>query len=153
MSVLGIVLLVLGILVVVGLGVGILLFFLLGKSKATKAALAQELAADPALRGPESAIYRGSTGGYSKVMGNGQIALTQRRLIFRKLTGGAVDVDLTDVTGVQTSKSFNRSVVGNRVHLVVSTANGDVGYFVSDTDGWAAAIRSAAPRLRGAQTP
>jgi hypothetical protein len=49
--------------------------------------IASELAAtgERAVRGPESALYRGSTGAFPKVKGNGVIALTDRRIVFRGL--------------------------------------------------------------------
>jgi hypothetical protein len=105
--------------------------------------LAAELQAEPAQRGPEHAVYRGSTGAYPKVLGNGVIALTSHRLIFRKVVGVGIDVRLSDVTGVTTRKVFNGGVVGGRMHLVVQTPTGDVGYFVGDTDAWVKAITTA----------
>ena len=47
------------------------------------------------------------------------------------------------ITGVRTQKVFNGGVVGNRMHLVVSTRTGDVGYFVNDNEAWTAAINAA----------
>lgn len=130
-------------LLVIALGVTVLVTWLRGKSRATRAALAAELAAEPALRGPESAVYRGSTGGYSNVSGNGQIALTAQRLIFRKLVGKGVDVPLRSISEVSKAKVFNKSVRGGQEHLVVHTSRGDVGYLVPDTDAWLAAIDDA----------
>jgi hypothetical protein len=114
------------------------------KVVAGRAELAAELATEPAVRGPESGIYRGSTGSYSKVMGNGTIVLTARRVIFRKATGGRVDVALSDVTKVELQKVFNRGVVGNRVHLVLHTHQGAVGYFVGDPEGWVKSVEMTA---------
>ena len=139
-----VVVLVLSILVPLLVAGAIFAYVLVRKIRSKRTALAAELQTEPALRGPESGIYRGSTGAYPKAFGNGLIALTQRRLIFRKMLGVGIDVALADVTGVTTQKTFNRSVVGNRVHLVVHTRNGDVGYFVSDNPAWVAAIRHAA---------
>jgi hypothetical protein len=130
---------------VVALGVaGLLLaMWLRARFRTAAARLTAVLADEPAVRGPERGIYRGSTGGYSNVFGNGRIALTAKRLLFQKGVGGLVEVQLADVVGVRISKTFNRSVVGNRTHLVVQTRIGEVGYFVDDTDGWRAAIERA----------
>ena len=130
---------------VVALGVaGVLLaLWLRAKFRAAAARLAVVLRDEPAVRGPERGIYRGSTGGYSHVFGNGRIALTAHRLLFQKGIGGLVEVRLADVVGVRISKTFNRSVVGNRTHLVVQTRIGDVGYFVDDTEAWRDAIERA----------
>ncbi len=113
------------------------------KSAAGRAELDAELATEPALRGPEPGVYRGTTGSYSKVMGNGTIVLTGERVIFRKSTGGRVDVSLADVARIDQQKVFNRGVVGNRIHLVLHTSHGNVGYFVADPDAWAAAVGNA----------
>src|SRR3954452_11429963 len=45
----------------------------------------------------EKAIYRGCSGTYGAVKGNGTILLTDRRLVFRKLSGGVVEVPLAKV--------------------------------------------------------
>jgi hypothetical protein len=121
----------------------VLVLVLRRKAASRRAELQRVLDTEPALRGPESAVYRGSTGGYPKVLGNGLIVLTAQRLLFRKLVGIGIDVALADVTGVRTQKVFNGGVVGNRVHLVVSTRHGEVGYFVKDNDAWLAAINAA----------
>jgi hypothetical protein len=116
------------------------------KSRRARAEMAAELAVEPPLRGPESGVYRGSTGGYSNVSGNGQIALTAQRLIFRKLVGKGVDVPLAAIKGVSKAKVFNKSVRGGSQHLVVHTDRGDLGYLVPDTDAWVAAIADAIKR-------
>lgn len=129
--------------VIVAAGVAVLVRWLAHRSRAAAAALSTELAADPPLRGPESAVYRGSTGSYPKVAGNGRLALTASRLVFRKLVGKGVDVPLSAVTGVSTAKTFNGSVRSGATHLVVHTATGDLGYYVRDLDAWTAAIEGA----------
>jgi hypothetical protein len=147
MSAGGVVLLVVSIVAVVGGAVLVLVLWLYRKSGAVRARLADELATEPAVLGPEPGVYRGSTGAYPHSFGNGHIVLTARRLMFRRLVGAGVDVDLAHITDVTTQKVFNRSVVGTRVHLVVHTPTGDVGYFVKDNDAWIAAIRATAPQL------
>jgi hypothetical protein len=134
--------------IVVPLGLGLtgLLVWLRRRMRAAAAGLAAILATEPAVRGPESANYHGCTGGYSQVMGNGQLALTARRLLFQKAVGGLVEVALADVTSTGEAKVFNRKVVGGRVHLVVHTRRGDVGYLVQDTAGWRNAIEQALSR-------
>lgn len=140
----GLVVLLVAIFVVLAASGLVLGLWLHRKSAAGRAELAAELKTDPAVRGPEPGVYRGSTGTYSKVMGNGTMALTRSRLMFRKATGGRVDVALSDVTRVELQKVFNKGVVGGRIHLVVHTRTGDVGYFVGDPEAWSAAIAAAA---------
>ncbi len=136
-----------GVLVVVLVG-SIVVFLVVVKRKAaeTRARLSEELASVETLRGPENAVYRGGTGDYPKVKGNGMIALTSDRLLFRKLLGADVDVPLADVTGARITKGFNGSVTGGQVHLVVQTPTGEVGYFVSATEEWRDAVLAAAGR-------
>ena len=67
-------------------------------------------------------------------------------MIFRKATGGRVDVALADVSRVDQQKVFNRGVVGNRIHLVLHTSHGDVGYFVADPAAGLPPIGGAARR-------
>jgi hypothetical protein len=129
-------------------GVLALVTWLRARSRAAHAQLAGELAVDPPVRGPESAVYRGSTGAYPKVAGNGQLALTASRLLFRKLVGRGVDVPLASITAVSTAKKFNGSVRGGYTHLVVHTRTGDLGYYVTDLDGWVAAIERALANRR-----
>jgi hypothetical protein len=100
------------------------------------------LSVEPAVRGPERASYRGSTGGYSRVSATGLIALTERTLLFRKTTGGAVDVPLAAISGVRLSRQFTRRRFGPLL-LVVQAHLGEVVYLVSDPEGWRDAIRRA----------
>ena len=91
--------------------------------------------------GPEPAVYRGGTGPYSRVKGNGTMILTDRRLVFRKLTGGVVEVPRSMVTGVSQAKGFNGSRVGGMTHLVVATADpAEVGFFIDDPGSWERAL-------------
>lgn len=93
---------------------------------------------------PQSAVYRGATGPYGAVKGNGSIMLTDRRLLFRKVTGGVVEVSLSTITGTHECKSFNGSRVGGSTHLVVDTnAPGEVAFFVADRTQWANALAAA----------
>lgn len=107
------------------------------------AALHADLAAsgEKVLVGPESAVYRGGSGSYSKVKGNGTIVLTDRRLLFHKLTGGVVEVARSAIVGVKRSKGFQGSRVGGQTHLVVATAEpAEVGFFVQNLDAWERAL-------------
>ena len=98
------------------------------------------------IAGPEGAVYRGGTGPYSAVKGNGTIILTDRRLVFRKLSGGVVEVPANRIGGVRQSKTFLRSRVGGATHLVVTTTDAaEVGFFVEDTAAWARALDSSRP--------
>src|SRR4051794_26147041 len=86
--------------------------WLIRLSARNRARLEAVLSTEPAIRGPERATYRGSTGGYSRVSASGLIALTRQTLVFRKSTGGCVDVPLADVTKVRVARQFGRARVG-----------------------------------------
>lgn len=97
--------------------------------------------------GPEKAVYRGGSGTYSAVKGNGTIVLTDRRLVFRKLSGGVVEVPTQVITGVRQSAAFRGSRVGGATHLVVTTnEQAEVGFFVEDAVTWERALDSIRPK-------
>ena len=98
------------------------------------------------IAGPERAVYRGGTRPYSPVKGNGTIILTGRRLVFRKLSGGLVEVPTHVIGGVRQSKTFRGSRVGGATHLVVTTADSaEVGFFVKDITAWQRALDPSRP--------
>lgn len=138
-----VVLLVVGILVLVG---GILAAVLIptlrrmqrGSDAFTEAFLAQAAASgETILAGPEAASYRGGTGSHSTVKGNGTLVLTDRRLVFRKLSGGEVEIPRAAITGIREEASFLGSRVGGQTCLVVETDEpAEVGFFVTDIARW-----------------
>ena len=108
-----------------------ILVWLRRRSRAVAEQLATELQGETVVRAPENGSYRGATvPGYPVVKNNGLIALTQRRLIFRTLTGKAIDVPVEAITGVREATVFKGSVVGGQKHLIVETAAGEIGFYV-----------------------
>jgi len=96
--------------------------------------------------GPERANYRGASTTYGAVKGNGTILLTDRRIVFRKLSGGVVEVPVAKVTGTREASWFLGSKVGGRTHLVVTTNDpAEVGFFVADLAAWDRALASLRP--------
>jgi len=74
------------------------------------------------------------------------IALTRRRLVFRTLTGKSIEVPVDAITGVREATVFKGSVVGGQQHLVVTTAAGEIGFYVfSGIGAWVAALNSLTP--------
>ncbi len=95
----------------------------------------------------QSAVYRGGTGPFSAVDGNGEIALTDRRLVFCKKTGGTVEVSVANIVGTRESKVFRGSRVGGATHFIVATADpAEIGFFVTDQAAWTTAIDSVRTR-------
>ncbi len=91
----------------------------------------------------EGCVYRGGTGSFSAVKGNGSVALTSQRLVIRKGTGGVVEVPTARIRGAHEAKVFNGSVVGGRVHVVVEIADppAEVAFYVDGNDRWLTALR------------
>lgn len=87
--------------------------------------------------GPEPANYRGGTGARSSVKGNGTLILTDRRLVFRKASGGIVQVARATITGTREESTFLGSHVGGQTCLVIETSEpAEVGFFVTDLATW-----------------
>lgn len=142
-----VVLLVVGILAVLVLIWIPIAVWLRRRSRAVAEQLAAEIATEVIVRAPEKGSYRGATApGYPAVKNTGLIALTQRRLVFRTLTGKSIDVPVESITGVREAKVFKGSVVGGQKHLIVQTAAGEIGFYVfSGIDDWVTALQPTSP--------
>lgn len=138
-----VVLLVIGILAVLVLVWIPIIGWLRRRSRAVESQLALEIEGESVVRAPEKGSYRGATApGYPVVKNTGLIALTRQRLVFRTLTGKAIDVPVETITGVREATVFKGSVVGGQKHLVVETAAGEIGFYVfSGIADWIAALR------------
>ena len=117
------------------------------RSEAAAEQVRAELAGEGVLLGPEKGSYRGATApGYPTVKNTGVIALTRRRLVFRTLTGKSIEVPVDAITGVREATVFKGSVVGGQQHLVVTTAAGEIGFYVFSGIGeWVTALNSPTP--------
>lgn len=107
-----------------------------------------ELAAsgEPVVLTPSPGVYRGSSGGLPKARGNCIVALTERRLIVRRLVGEAIELPTADITGAREEKWFLGGRTGD-THVVVETrGRGELGLFVRDRAKWLAALRRVASR-------
>jgi len=140
---------VVAVIVVVGLIQAAIWIPVTRRSKRTSASFLEQFRDDVARSGervivePERGVYRGGSGSYSAVSGNGTILLTDRRLLFRKKTGGEVEVPTASMVSATRSKGFRGSRVGGATHLVITTSDGaEVGFFVDDLDAWDQALAS-----------
>ena len=143
--VLWVVLLVVSTLALVGLGLAVFLRWLRRRKRVLTAALVADVrtTGERLTRGPEDALYRGATAGYSQVGGNGVLLLTPQRLLFCKLTGGRIEVRLSEVTGVREARTFRGFTSLGRRHVIVQLRTGaEVGFLVADSAGWLAALRA-----------
>jgi hypothetical protein len=144
MSPLAVILLVVGILAAVLLMLVPILGWARRRSQRIEAELDAELAGETPLLGPEKAMYRGGSGSYPKVKGNGVMVLTPRRLIFRMVLGTGVEIPCDEITGARETKRFRGAVTGGYTHMVVQTTTGELGFFVADVAAWLAALERAA---------
>jgi hypothetical protein len=148
MSPLAVILLVVGILAAVLLMLVPVVGWARRRSRRIEAELAAELAGESPLIGPEKAMYRGGSGSYPKVKGNGVIVLTPRRLIFRMVLGTGVEIPCDEITGARETKRFRGAVTGGYTHLVVRTTTGELGFFVADVAAWRAALERVGAAAR-----
>ena len=144
-----VILLVLGILVAVGLVQAAVWIPVVRRGRRRTSAFLAQFDAEVAASGervivaPEQAVYRGCTAHYGQVRGNGTILLTDRRLVFRKLTGGPVEVPTAAILSTRQAASFLSSRVGGQTHLIVETSDpAELGFFVADLPRWEAALAS-----------
>ncbi|HEY1548216.1 MAG TPA: hypothetical protein VGG28_10365, partial [Kofleriaceae bacterium] len=103
MSPLSIVVMVVGIVVVVA-AINLAIWLpIMRRMNALPQALTDELVAagDTIVRAPERARYCGNTSERVNVLGIGMLALGTRTLVFKKATGGRVDLPLDQIVGVR----------------------------------------------------
>lgn len=113
------------------------------RSRRYEAALRLDLAmsGETIERGPERARYGGATSGYSRVGGSGLIVLTDRRLLFRKIFGGTIQLPLDEIVGLREAKTFLRTWRGGHPFLIVKLVSGaELGFLVNDHPAWIASM-------------
>jgi len=138
-------LLVLGILAVIASVLALALIPISRRLKVIAGEMESELAAsgERVIVAPEPAVYRGATSGYGHVKGNGIVALTDQRLVFRKVVGEAVEIPVDQIAGVRTEKWFLRAYGGGRPVVVLTTRSGvEVGFVFSDVEAWTTRLRA-----------
>ncbi len=87
---------------------------------------------------PEPAMFRGSSAHYGAIKGNCVLALTDRNLIFQKLSSREpVCIPIADIAEVTQDKWFLRSYRNGRQHLILTLQDGtQVGFMVQDHEVW-----------------
>jgi hypothetical protein len=116
--------------------------------RAQPAELRAELAAagERLILGPEAGIYRGGTAaGYPRSGGSGTIALTDRRLAFRRALGGPIDIPIAQIGPIRRDRWFRSGARMGQVHVIVGLrSGGELGFYVRDADAWLAALDEVA---------
>jgi hypothetical protein len=99
------------------------------------------------LRGPELGVFRGTTvPGYPSVKGNCILALTDQRLLVRRIVGRPFEVPDTQIRGVRQDAVFLSSSRVGHTHVIIELDRGEIGLFVGDNQGWVDAFRTIAVR-------
>jgi hypothetical protein len=118
------------------------------RSAAAVSTIGADLAAagEAVVRGPESVVYRGGSEHFPRVKGNGALALTSQRLVFRFLVKNGFEVPTDRIRSAREELWFKGAAKGGRMHLVLALEGGDeVGFYTSDNDAWISAIRALIP--------
>lgn len=137
-----VVLLVLGILAFnVAMWIPIVLW-LRSRTRAIIAALARDIDAsgERTLVAPESALYGGATGTHPWARGNAVVALTDRRVLVRRLVGEAFEIARADITAVREAKSFLGRSRGTPFVVLTARDGSEVGLLVREHRAWLAAL-------------
>jgi hypothetical protein len=96
------------------------------------------------VRGPEQALYRGASGRFPRAKGNMVIAMTDRRLVCRRLVGAEFAVPLDEIAEVREARWFLRASQG-RMHVVMKLKDGvEVGFMTPAHTEWMDALRARA---------
>lgn len=89
---------------------------------------------------PQACLYRGSDFKFGNVKGNGVICLTDKSIIFEKLTGQRIIIQRSDIEKVSEEKWFKGKAsygTGAKYHLVIHTGDDNkVGFLMRDTEAW-----------------
>ncbi|MCA9647656.1 MAG: hypothetical protein H6718_03315 [Polyangiaceae bacterium] len=105
------------------------------RSREEVEALGRELEAkgETLVLGPEAALYRGSNAGHGIARGNALIALTNKRLLVRRIVGDPIEVRVGEIAGVRETKWFLGGMQGRRMHLVFRLpGGGELGVMLID---------------------
>lgn len=88
---------------------------------------------------PQSCVYRGANREFGNIKGNGVIALTEKRIMFKKLTGEQINMDRSRITKVSIENTFkgetNLATKGS--HLIIETKDGNrIGFLIKNDKNW-----------------
>jgi len=90
---------------------------------------------------PGIGLYQRSIRGIVSLKTQGVIALTDRRLVFRKPIGGDIEIPLSQVAEVSENKWFKGNYRGGRKFLILKLADGaEVAFMVRRRRRWSLEI-------------
>lgn len=92
------------------------------------------------LMGPVHCQYRGAAFKYDKVKGSGMICVTEKRVLFERLSGSRVDIPRSEIAQVTEDRLFRGRrafAMGDKRHLVIHTKDGnEIGFLMKDVGLW-----------------
>ena len=95
------------------------------------------------LVGPEIGFYQGMIRRIISTETYGVIALTDRRLVFRRPIGGNIDIPLSQIAEISENKWFAGNYRGGYKFLILKLADGtEKAFQVKHHDGWMQALGS-----------
>lgn len=93
---------------------------------------------------PEWGSFRGATKRFGRVKCDGLIVLTDKKIIFEKLTGGSINLNLNEVSSVDEEKTFLGEIRAGFSHLVIQLNDTTrIGFYVKDMQKWKDALINA----------
>jgi hypothetical protein len=89
---------------------------------------------------PVNAYYHGRTDKFD-ITGGSAVALTDKRLVIRKLTSEVIEIPTSDIVSVRTAKWFNGKYRNGRYHVIVKTTeNIEFGFQTPNYTAWVNAL-------------
>jgi len=131
---------------------GGIFFWFRSRTAKSRAAFADEIArtGERVVIAIETANYAGGSRGASNVGGTGQIALTDRRLWFQKLTGGIIEIPISNIAGARVATSWRSRRRGGRQFLILATREqSELAFSLPDTNRWMSALQNAGVAAMG----
>ena len=93
---------------------------------------------------PQNAGYSGGPRRFGWVKGSGVLALTDRRVIFRRVFGGLLEIELADIASVSEAAWYRGMYKAGRRHVILHLKEGaKVAFMVRDASPWLEAFDKA----------
>lgn len=93
---------------------------------------------------PENSEYAGGPRRFGWARGSGVLALTDRRVIFRRVFGGPVEIELGDIASVSEAAWYRGVYKAGRRHVILHLKEGaKVAFMVRDASPWLEAFDKA----------
>lgn len=142
-----IILLIVGILVINALIWFAIIYWMKRRIEAIKSRMREEYSSENGklIIEPKSAIYRGAEMWFGNIKGNGVVCLTEKGLIFNKITGQKIEIKRAEIKEAIVEESFKGkpSFATGGKHLIIKTTDGNrVGFLLQDAEAWSEKIRA-----------